>query len=232
MRLFRKSHPLWNARRVLELSFCSGLGDSAWLLYGLVRALKPQIAVEIGSAQGKSACYIGAALKDNGGGKLVAIDPHCPTAWNDTGAVDSFSTMQSNLRRARVQDFVEIRRQFSSQAAGGWELPIDFLFLDGDHTYEGVKRDWEAFSPFVTKSGIVVFHDTAWEFHRDNPCYRPDMGVPRFVEELRATGFPVVTSFRDFGLSLVQPVVGGVPFFPLTQGHSACPKAAPSAAAL
>ena len=36
---------------------------------------------------------------------------------------------------------------------------IDFLFIDGDHTYEGVKRDYEMYSPLVRKGGIVAFHD-------------------------------------------------------------------------
>lgn len=36
---------------------------------------------------------------------------------------------------------------------------VDFLFLDGDHSYEGVKNDFKIFSPFVRKGGIVAFHD-------------------------------------------------------------------------
>jgi cephalosporin hydroxylase len=37
---------------------------------------------------------------------------------------------------------------------------IDFLFIDGDHSYEGVKRDFELYSPFVSPHGIIAFHDT------------------------------------------------------------------------
>ncbi len=36
---------------------------------------------------------------------------------------------------------------------------IDFLFIDADHTYEGVKRDYELYSPLVRKGGIIGFHD-------------------------------------------------------------------------
>ena len=54
----------------------SGLGDSAWILYALARSLKPTVCVEIGSARGKSACFVGQALHENGHGKLYAIDPH------------------------------------------------------------------------------------------------------------------------------------------------------------
>jgi len=36
---------------------------------------------------------------------------------------------------------------------------LDFLFIDGDHTYEGVKHDFEMYSPLVRKGGLVAFHD-------------------------------------------------------------------------
>jgi predicted O-methyltransferase YrrM len=45
------------------------------------------------------------------------------------------------------------------QLFGGSE--IDFLFIDGDHSYEGVKRDWEMYSTLVRKGGIIAFHDVA-----------------------------------------------------------------------
>lgn len=40
---------------------------------------------------------------------------------------------------------------------GGHKL--DFLFIDGDHTYEGVKKDFEMYSPLVRKGGLIAFHD-------------------------------------------------------------------------
>ncbi|MEM4489080.1 MAG: class I SAM-dependent methyltransferase [Desulfurococcaceae archaeon] len=36
---------------------------------------------------------------------------------------------------------------------------LDFLFIDGDHTYEGVKKDFEMYSPLVEKGGMIAFHD-------------------------------------------------------------------------
>ena len=38
---------------------------------------------------------------------------------------------------------------------------LDFLFIDGDHSYEGVKTDFELYSPLVKKGGIISFHDIA-----------------------------------------------------------------------
>lgn len=36
---------------------------------------------------------------------------------------------------------------------------LDFLFIDGDHSYDGVKRDFEMYSPLVRAGGLVAFHD-------------------------------------------------------------------------
>lgn len=197
-------------RPLSEVDFSSGLGDSAFLLYGLARSLKPRVAVEIGSARGKSASYVGRALKENGSGKLYAIDPHTRTDWNDIESVDTLSLMRRNLKSLGVESQVEIVREMSHSVATRWSLPIDLLFIDGDHSYDGVKRDWELFSPFVTSFGLVVFHDTIWDLRPDPRYSRADMGVPAFVEELRAGGYPVITLDNDFGVSIVQPTKGGV----------------------
>jgi predicted O-methyltransferase YrrM len=194
--------------RLATGDFATGLGQSVWLLYGLTRSLQPDTCVEIGSAEGWSTCHLGLALRENIRGKLYAIDPHCPTAWNDHDAAASLPVLQRNLRRCGIERYVEIVRATSAEAACGWQRPIDLLFIDGDHSYEGVKQDWTLFSPHLTRFGITVFHDTSWELHG---AKRPDMGVPRFLEELRAAGYPLITLDRDFGLTLVQNRPGGEP---------------------
>jgi predicted O-methyltransferase YrrM len=196
--------------RLQRIDFSSGIGDSAWLLYGLVRAMKPAVCVEIGSAKGRSACFIGKGLKDNKSGMLYAIDPHEATQWNDAGAAQSFEEMQANLHSVGLDGVVTIIRKSSRDVAGEWVRPIDLLFIDGDHSYEGAKFDWEKFSPHVTPFGVVIFHDTLWEHNRDSKWYRSDMGVPRLVDELRRQGYPVLTFHRDFGLSVLQLPRGGI----------------------
>jgi len=44
---------------------------------------------------------------------------------------------------------------------------LDFLFIDGDHTYEGVKQDYEMYGPLVRPGGIIAFHDI-----NDTPHHR------------------------------------------------------------
>ena len=36
---------------------------------------------------------------------------------------------------------------------------LDYLSIDGDHTYEGVKRDFELYAPLVRQGGIIALHD-------------------------------------------------------------------------
>lgn len=59
---------------------------------------------------------------------------------------------------------------------------IDFLFIDGDHRYEGVKNDFEKFSPLVRSGGAVGFHDTS----RMGEGWLSKVEVRRYLEELWA----------------------------------------------
>lgn len=43
--------------------------------------------------------------------------------------------------------------------------PIDFLFIDGDHTFDGVKRDFEMYSTLVAPGGLIAFHDIQTQGH-------------------------------------------------------------------
>lgn len=68
--------------------------------------------------------------------------------------------------------------------------PIDFLFIDGDHTYDGVKRDFELYLPLVAKGGMVALHDI-----HPRP-EEPRIEVWRFWQELRAQ-YPAATEWID-----------------------------------
>lgn len=53
-----------------------------------------------------------------------------------------------------------------------WYECIDFLFIDGDHTKEGVAQDFDMYSPFVKKGGIVAFHDIVIsDYHHSRDVY-------------------------------------------------------------
>jgi predicted O-methyltransferase YrrM len=53
------------------------------------------------------------------------------------------------------------------ETIGGKNTKIDFLMIDGDHTYNGVKADFELYSKLVRKGGVIAFHDII-----DSPLHR------------------------------------------------------------
>jgi len=65
----------------------------------------------------------------------------------------------------------------STEASKKWKKPISILFIDGDHTEEGVKADWDSWSPHVKKGGVIFFHDA----DATSP------GVEKLVRELKGT---------------------------------------------
>lgn len=57
--------------------------------------------------------------------------------------------------------------------------PLDYVFIDADHTYEGVSRDFQMYTPLVRSGGIVAFHDIVTHKHGTN-CE-----VERFWNEIK-----------------------------------------------
>jgi predicted O-methyltransferase YrrM len=66
-----------------------------------------------------------------------------------------------------------------SKVAIALKDPLDFIFIDGNHSYEGVKSDFEMYSPFLRQGGIVAFHDIV--------SLRRDYGVTRFWNEIKGS---------------------------------------------
>lgn len=61
----------------------------------------------------------------------------------------------------------------------------DLLFIDGDHTYQGAKRDLFKYFQFVKKGGIIALHDIKnTEFHRKSDCH-----VYKLWDEIKAMGY-------------------------------------------
>ena len=40
-----------------------------------------------------------------------------------------------------------------------WRIPLGLLFIDGDHSFEGAKSDYEYFSPYIIEGGFLAMHD-------------------------------------------------------------------------
>ena len=128
--------------------------------------------LEIGSYVGASACCFGAACKLKGKGKIYCID-----TWNnDAMSEGNKNTYQEFLENTSpFSDFIVPVRGFSTEVVADIESSVqrvDLLFIDGDHSYGGVKADWEAYRKLLGSGSVVVFHDYGWA-----------EGVKRVVQE-------------------------------------------------
>lgn len=117
---------------------------------------------EIGSYIGASACCFGAAMLKKGKGKLICID-----TWNNDamseGSRDTWTEFQNNTQKYR--HFIIPTRGFSTQViqqVSSQVEKLDVLFIDGDHSYEGAKADWDSYRRLLTAGSIVIFHDYGW----------------------------------------------------------------------
>jgi predicted O-methyltransferase YrrM len=195
------------------VEWSSGLGDHAHALYGLTRALKPRTIVEIGSARGRSTCTFALACADNGAGRVYAIDPHVQNEWTDVGTGGHTLTfLRDRLATYELEPYCTVLRTTSQEAAVNWSGgPIDFLFIDGNHEYLGVRSDFELFQPHLNAGSLVAFHDSSWEHEgpwerfRKETWFRDDMGVPRYLEELQSQGYESITLPETPGLTLLYP---------------------------
>lgn len=127
------------------------------LLYSLVRYIRPAVTVEIGLANGISALFIAQALRDNGHGRHIAIDPFQSTEWHDAGMVA--------LERAGLSDWVTLDPRYAHCALPDLEarrLRTQFVFVDGSHQFDYVMCDFLAVDRILDVGGLIAFDDSDW----------------------------------------------------------------------
>jgi predicted O-methyltransferase YrrM len=112
--------------------------------------------VEIGSWKGRSTIWLAAGARLRGR-RVHAIDRHVDSR-EDPGAA-TLQAFQQNLARTGLMDAVEPLVMSSDEAAERLKGPIELLFIDGDHSYDGVRRDAELWLPRLIEGATVMFHD-------------------------------------------------------------------------
>jgi len=111
------------------------------------------VIVEIGSWKGKSTICLGRGSKAGAGVPIFAVDPHADYRHGE---------FKENVERAGIADIVTPLKGFSQDVVGGFDQPIELLFVDGSHEEEDVRKDFETWVPKVVEGGTVAFHDTTW----------------------------------------------------------------------
>lgn len=128
----------------------------------IVHTLKPKTVVEVGTSKGGT-LFLWARLAARDA-HLTSIDlPGGENNWAyprwKEPFYKSFASQQQKIDLLRGDSQSEAMLNDLKKTLGG--APIDFLFIDADHTYEGVKKDYELYSPLVRKGGVIAFHDIA-----------------------------------------------------------------------
>jgi predicted O-methyltransferase YrrM len=123
-----------------------------------------QHVVEIGSYLGASALALAEGLQAGGSthGRV-----HCIDTWGNFGMAEG--------PRDTFEQFVQNTAPHASRIVPvrGWSTEvaarliasigrIDLLFVDGDHSYDGVLADWRVFGPAMAPGGVMAFHDVGW----------------------------------------------------------------------
>lgn len=139
-------------------------------LLAVIARQQPEVYVEIGTYYGGGTWAVQQAAPDT---TIVCID---------NGSLDSSVSTEDCLKALGVNAaLIEGDSQESSTLAKLQKLVhrVDFLFIDGDHHDEAVRRDFELYAPLVREGGVVALHD----IHSQHP----DDHVGRLWRELRAS---------------------------------------------
>lgn len=130
----------------------------------MVKEFDNAIFVEIGTWKGKSAIYMAEEInKYNKNIKFYTIDlfevreGYDKISDNVIGS-SFYNEVLGNINP--VKEYINIIKGNSSDIAKKFkDNSIDFLFIDGDHTYSGVKRDLENWFPKIKSGGVIGGHD-------------------------------------------------------------------------
>jgi predicted O-methyltransferase YrrM len=175
-------------------------------LYRIAATLRENaIVVEIGSWVGVSTCYIGCGLRSARGGHIHAVDTFIGSTIDDQ-AYQAWKKTVEEMGGTTLNRFNEHIEHFglgalttplvasSVEAAINWRGGlIDFLYIDGDHVYESVRADFEAWFPHMATNSIIAFHD----YDERHP------GVSRLVDEVLAGPLYGCKTFRADALLVV-----------------------------
>jgi predicted O-methyltransferase YrrM len=109
--------------------------------------------VEIGVWHGVTTARLRAVMDP--AGELSAVDPYHPGRFGLNLQERIAHREVSRVRGGRVRWL-----RMTSAAAARNHQPVDFLFIDGDHSEAGLLTDWDAWSGLVESGGVVALHDS------------------------------------------------------------------------
>jgi predicted O-methyltransferase YrrM len=140
-------------------------GQVPWELGRLLEELsarRPRRMLEIGTANGGGLFAFARMCAPDA--HIISLDlPDAPSgggypAWR-TPLYQAFAGPGQRLDLLRADSHDPATLKQVRKVLDGRKL--EFLFIDGDHTYDGVRRDHEAYGPLLARGGLIGFHDIA-----------------------------------------------------------------------
>jgi Methyltransferase domain len=158
--------------------------DEFSLLYRLATQVPDGCIVEVGSYCGRSTVALGRGSLDGQRVPVFAVEPHeefIGVLGGNFGPEDRAAFFRAMLDTGCYQ-VVRLVNLSSEHLAQSWTRPIGLLWIDGDHSYEGVKRDFDCWSPYLMSDSRIAFDDSLDE----------TIGPYRLISELRSQGYEVI----------------------------------------
>ncbi len=129
--------------------------EYAEALYGFMLKEKPEVVVEVGIACGTTSLAILAGMETNGTGKLVSIDPGQSTYWHNCG-VAAVKRAGLEARHTVIEDY-----NYNALPKVLADMkPVDFVYIDGWHTFDHALLDWFYADKMLKEGGVVAFNDS------------------------------------------------------------------------
>lgn len=139
-------------------------------LYDHVRQTKPTNVLEIGTAWGVSACYIAAALEENGHGRLTTVD-HRDASYADPTADELFAStgLRRWINRVQISDssytwWLKGQIEDRTDDAGNTMSMYDFCFLDGAHNWTIDGLAVYLVERLLNPGGWLLLDDVNWSY--------------------------------------------------------------------
>ncbi|MEJ8545125.1 class I SAM-dependent methyltransferase [Brevibacillus borstelensis] len=133
------------------------LDEGRYLAYCASVVPKEQKIVEIGSLKGKSTCFTAMGSMLGNGAHVYAMDPW-ELIYGEIGKTYHQEFWQ-NVGKFGLEPLITSIVGYSHEVVKEWSGEIGLLFIDGDHHYESVRRDYELWAPFIAQGGWIAFHD-------------------------------------------------------------------------
>lgn len=174
-------------------------------VFGHFQESQPRV-LEIGSHEGRSACWIVERLSTcHGGGELVCIDLWAEDAVNEDGERHNAEALFDENLALAIKRFpdVSVRKikgdsfQVLCSLLTGDDGLFDVIYVDGDHRAKGALSDLVLANRLCRQGGIIIVDDYLWQ-QNDPPHTTPKLGVDAFVNLFNDEVVPMI------GYSLYQ----------------------------